>query len=159
MSVKVDIPKKKPNHFCVYNHRENNYSEVRYLTQQELAEGWVQVIPNNSEKKLINHFNVTLAYLPESLWGSLRKDPKNNYESYAVIKDGLTRYTIQETNQDAIMIKLFNEIRKMHPDKQILQNCIDELDISIHNSWLVLRAKHFINSNCGYFQHVLNSVN
>lgn len=159
MSVKTEIPKKKPNHFCIYNKQENKYVEVKYLSQQELAEGWHQIIPNYSEKKLVNHFNVTLAYLPEYLWASLRKvpvpDSKDNSLMYAVIRDGLTRYTIEETNQDEIMIRLFNEVVKQVPNHSVLQSCIDELDTSIHNSWLVLRARHHLKHNCKYFENVL----
>ena len=78
MSLKVEIPKKKPNHFIVYK-QDNTFEEVKYLTQNELAEGWEQVVPHYGEKKLINHFSLTLAYLPEKFWSKLRKDSKSSF--------------------------------------------------------------------------------
>uniref|UniRef100_A0A6C0D8Y0 Uncharacterized protein n=1 Tax=viral metagenome TaxID=1070528 RepID=A0A6C0D8Y0_9ZZZZ len=143
MSLKVEIPKKKPNHFIVYK-QDNTFEEVKYLTQNELAEGWEQVVPHYGEKKLINHFSLTLAYLPEKFWSKLRKDSKSSDDSYKIIKDGITRYTIIETNQDDTMKKLYIEIRKIIPDVVVLQECVDELDQSQHSSWLVIRAKHYL---------------
>ena len=42
------------------------------------------------------------------------------------------------------MINLYNEIKKSYPNNDNLQKLIDELDESIHNSWLVIRAKNYI---------------
>ena len=145
MTSKIEIPRKKPNHFYVLDRSKGEYVEVKYLSQNELAEGWQQVIPKYSEKKLINHFSVTLAFLPEQFWKKLRKVRTNTEESYKVIIDGITRYTIIETNQDDIMINLFNELSSNCPCVNKLKYYINELDVSQHSSWLVIRARHFIN--------------
>ena len=73
MTSKVEIPKKKPNHFYILDKNNNQYNEVKYLTQHELEEGWHQRVPNKSDKKLVNHFSVTLAFLPEQFWIRLKK--------------------------------------------------------------------------------------
>jgi len=156
MTVKVEIPKKKPNYFNVYNRKENKYDEIKFLSQQEIAEGWCQVLPYFGNKNLINHFSVTLAFLPEMYWSKIQKYFKNGEELYKIISDGITKYAIIETNQDDIMIKLFNEIRKSNPDNQLLQNYINDLDESQHTSWLVLRAKYIINHNMPYLCHYVN---
>jgi hypothetical protein len=145
---KQEMPKKKLNHFLVYNKKTNTYDEVKYLTQNELAEGWRQVYPTLNNKKLINHFNIILAYLPEHLWS---KKNKNN------IKDKNTRYTISETNQDNVMVNLYNEITSYRPNKEILQNLIDELDETIHNSWIVIRSKNYISNGKIYESEPVNT--
>jgi len=159
MSIRAEIPKKKPNYFIVYNKKENKYDEVRFLTQQEISEGWIQVLPKFGSKNLINHFSVTLAFLPENYWYKIKKYYKNDEELYKLIKDGITIYNIIETNQDEIMIKLFDEIQKINPDTKLLQNYINDLDLSQHTSWLVLRAKHIINYNISYINYnIMNRI-
>jgi hypothetical protein len=135
-------PKRKPNHFLVYDKKNNKYEEMKYISQTDLAEGYRQVLPNSSikSKKLINHFSITLCFLPEYLWGKL----KYLDESYKKIKDGITLYSIVETNQDQIMIALYNELIKTIPDKMIINFLIDELDETQHSSWLVLRGKYYM---------------
>ena len=145
---KQDRPKRKPNHFFIFNKTEQKLEEVKYLSQKELSEGWRQVMPRMHNRKLLNNFSITLCFLPDYLWSSLYKF-KNN-EVYYNINDGArTRYTIIETNQDDIMINLYNELKKVRPDNETLLSYINDLDESQHNSWLVLRAKTFIKH--GYF--------
>jgi hypothetical protein len=145
---KQEISKRKPNHFFIFNKPENKLQEVKYLSQKELSEGWRQVMPKMNYKKLLNNFSITLCFLPEYLWSSLYKK-KNNEGDYIINDGSRTRYTIIETNQDDIMINLFNELKKVHPDNDIITSYINELDESQHNSWLVLRAKTFM--KFGYF--------
>lgn len=157
--VRADIPKRKPNHFLVYNKKQNMYDEVKYISQKDLAEGYRQVMPNisiskkkelqnnnNKRKHLINHFSVTLCYLPEYLWQALKHDG----ESYNTLKDGNTLYSIVETNQDDIMKNLFSEMSKRFPDKMVVQHLVNELDESQYNSWLVLRSNHWLKTNRKY---------
>lgn len=154
MLSSVEVPKKKTNYFCVYNYKEHKFVDVKYLNQHELAEGWEQVIPqNNNNNKLVNHFSVTLAYLPNKFWCKLRKQYKDGDEIYRVIKDGLTRYTIVETNQDDLMLALHAEINRRVPSLSRLEYYINELDDSQHNSWLVLCSKHYIKYGVLYNNH------
>jgi hypothetical protein len=153
MSTKYStIKEKKKEYFNVFNKDTQLYEQVNYLNQNELANGWRQSIPNNS-KKNINHFNITLAFLPEYLWNKLHKYTKDGDDIYKVIKDGMTRYTINESNQDIIMINLFNEIHKIIPNKDLLKDYIEQLDDSQYSSWLVIRANNYINNDT-YFTDV-----
>lgn len=138
--------KRKRDYFTIYNKNTKETEEIKYLSQHELAEGWQQVIPQNNKKNL-NHFNVTLAFLPEHLWSKLRKQKKDGEEVYKVVKDGNTRYTIDESNQDDIMINLFNEIHKINPNKNILKENIEQLDETQYISWLVIRVNHYLKTN------------
>jgi hypothetical protein len=153
MTSKVELPKKKPNHFYILNRKKDEYIEVKYLSQHELADGWKQIVSRTCDKKLVNHFSVTLAFLPEQFWKRLRKVKSNGDDSYKVIIDGITRYTIIETNQDETMINLFNELLSKHPNVSLLNKYINDLDVSQHTSWLVLRAKHYINTGKLYNEH------
>jgi len=146
--TKVEIPKRKPNHFFVFDKDTNKYNEVKYLSQTELADGFRQVMPdyNSKVKKLMNHFSVTLCFLPEYLWTKLRY-VEDNYKS---IKDGSTLYSIVETNQDSTMIKLFSEITKLIPDKLVLEYLVNELDETQHNSWLVMKANNYLKTSKHY---------
>lgn len=159
MTVKIEIPKKKPNHFYILDKNKSEYIEVKFLTQHELADGWTQIIPNTNEKKLVNHFSVTLSFLPEQFWNRLRKVKSNGNDSYKIIIDGSTRYTIIETNQDENMIKLFNELSYNKPNIELLNNYINNLDTSQHTSWLVLRAKHYINHGKKYNTEYITQIN
>jgi hypothetical protein len=145
---KQEKPKRKPNHFLIYNKSENKLQELKYLSQKDLSEGWRQVMPKMNNKKLLNNFSITLCFLPDYLWSSLYK-LKNKDGDYIINDGSRTRYTIIETNQDDIMINLFNELNKVLPNNDTLLSYINELDESQHNSWLVLRAKTFIKH--GYF--------
>lgn len=151
MTTTIEIPKKKPNHFYIFDKINSQYIQVKYLTQHELADGWQQKVPNKSDKKLINHFSVTLAFLPEQFWRRLKKiKTTSGDDSYKVIIDGITRYTIIETNQDNTMINLFAELSLKFPNIELLNKYINDLDVSQHTSWLVLRAKHYVNHNRKY---------
>jgi hypothetical protein len=143
MTSKLELPKKKPNYFYILNRTERKYNEVKYLTQSELAEGWKQKFPKYGNPKLVNNFNVTLAFLPEQFWYKLKK-VQSNENSYKVIANGVTRYSIIETNQDEVMINLFKELSHNRPNVSLLNNYINNLDVSQYTSWLVLRAKHYI---------------
>lgn len=151
-STTQDMPKKKLNHFLVYNKSSNKYDEIKYLTQSELSEGWNQVMPNYTNKKLINHFNIILAFLPEHLWLKIKKTKMNRQ-----IKYKNTKYTISETNQDDLMISLYEEISKHNPNKLILKNLIDELDETLYSSWLALRGKYYIENNKKYRTSIVDS--
>jgi len=159
MSNKVEIPKKRPNYFNVYDKVNSKFTEIKYLSQQEIADGWEQVIPYYKDKRLNNYLNVTLAFLPEKLWCKLHKIKTNGEELYKVIKDGLTQYTIIESNQDEIMFSLFEEIHKIIPNKELIQKYIDNIDSSQYTSWLILRATHIIEHGLSYYPNLITELN
>ena len=150
----LQIPKRKPNHFIIYDNTLKKYKEIKYITQTELAEGYQQIIPNGIiNKKLINHFSITLCFLPEHLWSKL----KYNNDNYKLIKDGISSYSIIETNQDGLMIKLYKEIKKLNPDPLILNYLVNEIDDSQYTSWLLIRTKHYLSTGRHYESSPVNS--
>ena len=157
--MKVELQKKKPNHYYFFDKKKGEYNEVKYLTQHELADKWQQLVSPVREKKLVNHFSVTLAFLPEHLWERLKKVNSSGEMTYKVINDRITRYTIIETNQDETMIFLFNELLNKNPNVSLLNKYINDLDVSQHSSWLVLRAKHYMNHRTLYNKHYVELLN
>ena len=158
MTSKVELPKKKPNHFYVFDKKKSLYNEIKYLNQHELADGWTQILPQCGDKKLVNHFSVTLAFLPEQFWRRLTKAKSSGDDSYKVIVDGITRYTIIETNQDNTMISLYKELLSNRPNIELLNKYINDLDTSQHASWLVIRARHYINHKRKYNEHYIKEL-
>jgi hypothetical protein len=164
--MKIDLPKRKTNYFYIYDKNNKNYVDVKYICQNTLAEGYIQVMPKIAPKKLINHFSITLAFLPDHLWCKLKekyknKENKENNEDdkYRIIKDGITRYSIVETNQDDMMFTLYDEIHKINPKNEILQFCVDNLDVSQHSSWLIIRTKHYIKTGILFSQENISTFN
>ncbi len=158
MTYKVDLPKKKPNHFYVYNKKEKKYDDIKYISQNTIAEGYIQVMPKFSPKKLINHFSVTLAYLPDHLWYKLKPNHKKDEtdDTYKTIKDKITKYSIVETNQDSIMINLYKEIHRKYPDPILVEKYINELDESLYSSWLVIRSNYFLKYGIAIEKNYIN---
>jgi len=153
----IEIPKRKQNHFYVFNKKEHKYDDVKYISQQMIAEGYTQIIPKCGIKKMINHFSITLSFLPDHLWSKLRKNEKLNCDDvYLPVKDGITRYFIVETNQDDTMINLYNELKKINPNSQMIKEYVEDLDESQYISWLVLRAKYFLEHNHFYYSEPVN---
>jgi hypothetical protein len=156
------IPKKKLNHFILYNKYNKEYEEVKYLTQNDLAEGWQQIIPRSNKKNFINHFSITLAHLPRHLWTKLKKNYKkidNEFTSpFKMIKDGLTRYTIIESNQDYLMLDIYEELEKLYPNIELLQELCEKLDKSQHSSWLVIVAKNYIKHKYIYISEPITEL-
>lgn len=164
-TVKVEIPKRKPNHFFVFDIKNNKYNEIKYISQTELAQGFRQVLPrfsitkkkesnNNKRKYLINHFSVTLCFLPEYLWKRLKYDG----ESYKTINDGNTLYSIVETNQDELMNNLFNEMKKYSPDRIVIEHLVNELDESQHTSWLIIRSNQYLKTGIKYEPEYIKNI-
>ena len=40
--AKVEIPKRKPNHFFVFNNKQNKYDEIKYISQNNIFRGIIQ---------------------------------------------------------------------------------------------------------------------
>jgi len=115
------------------------------LTQKDYADGWQYVLPKPSKKHPIHHFSVTLANLPPHLWVDLLE----NYEETGVIfsrnkfKDNIYHYTVSESENDDVLVKLYYELKKYNPDTVLVKNYLDELGDET-SGWLVMRAKKFL---------------
>ena len=121
---------------------------INPLKQKELAEGWIQILPNNinnnnNNKKFIN-MNINLAKLPAELWNKLDK----SYKSYNnVIVNRIYKYFINETPVDNEIKELYNIINNFndsHIDRtlEILQ-ILEDNNIS---GWVIIKAKKLIGS-------------
>lgn len=134
------------------------FDNIKFLTQHELSEGWTQK-KKNINHKFKNNKNITLAYLPEIYWKSLIKTVINNVEQYNIINAGTIYYTIVETNQDVFMELLYEELNEITPNKLLIEHYVNQIDSSLHTSWLILRAKHYIKYNVIYFTKNVHNIN
>ena len=146
---KVSVP--------VFDGPDKKYSvfDCKPLSQEDLADGWCAVLPkpkkfrkseeSDSKSQPIHHWSVTLAQLPAHLWrDNFYKVDEDGKEYLAVIKDNIYHYSINKTEYDDTIVKLFHELQKgYHADKSAIKTMVDSLEGKV-NGWLMIRAKKFL---------------
>ena len=116
------------------------------LTQGDLMEGWVAVLPKRLKKSTIFNWNVTLSQLPNHLWARLRSYFKEGKESYRMIKNNIYNYNITMTLQDKLMIELNKELHSVFPNIMKIQDLYRELKPHV-GGWLMMRAAQFLKNH------------
>ena len=115
------------------------------LTQDELADDWHQVIPRMRRGQPVHHWSVNLAQLPQHLWSRYRSrvdDDGNIF--YPAIKDGVYHYSVTQTEYDAVLRQLYQEVsRGCLANKQRLHELVGKLDNKV-NGWLVIKARRLM---------------
>jgi len=112
------------------------------LNQDEISEGWIQVLPNK-QRSPVYHWSVTLSQLPPHLWDKYKVGYNEGKKYYPIIKDGIYNYSVNQTKHDETLIKLYKELTKgYHADLSVIKTYLSELDNV--NGWLVTRAKKFL---------------
>jgi hypothetical protein len=118
---------------------------VKPLTQEEIADGWIQVLRN--KKKVIHHFSIYLSQLPLNLWARVKKtytnDNSNDY--YKKIKDHNYHYSIKFTTNDENILKLYKNIMSITPDLIVINELYKGLDENRVKGWVMIKAKNMIN--------------
>lgn len=115
---------------------------VDYPTQQELAEGWRPVLPKKSKTQPSHHFSVYLSQLPPYLWKYLHlKYDREGREHYNTVHDNIYSYTVKKTPSDEISFKLFNEVKKIIPDRQKIKSMLIDLEKDHVKGWLIVKAQ------------------
>lgn len=130
--------------YVYYRNNENSYK--RYvcspLTQHEISEGWVQVLPRRTRNNETFHFNVTLTELPFHLWNKLRVDyDENGKERYKNIKNNIYSYTVKKSNTDDMAQQLYRLVFLDNPNKDRIQKLVTKLESHKARGWLLLKAK------------------
>lgn len=165
-TFKVDIPvirnPPKDLNFVESKEMDMEYKSITVnpLSQNELADGWTQVVPKANykmnisnrygkqvlhKKHLYNYFKIDLAKLPENLWNRLEPVYEENIYSYSIAKYNRYVYIVNPTVVD-------EEIREL---KSLLDNTtnvnttriLELLQVLQDNDiygWLVIKAKNTI---------------
>jgi hypothetical protein len=115
-------------------------------TQNDLAEGWRQVVPRKRKDSTIHHFSIYLSELPSYLWKNLQTIDNNN-EYYKVINDGIYQYSVKMSKHDGEIQKLYKLVMSQVLDKNQIYLLYDYLEKQRVKGWLMIRAKNII-GNC-----------
>ena len=113
------------------------------LTQDEITDGWRQVLPTINRTSPIHHWSVTLAQLPPHLWKQYRVSYNDGKKFYPIIKDGIYNYSVNQTNYDLTLVKLYKELKNVKGvDVSTIETYLKELENV--NGWLINRARKFL---------------
>jgi hypothetical protein len=114
------------------------------LTQMELADGWVQVLPKRIRNNESFHFNVYLSELPPHLWCRLREDFNGGYK---LIKNYIYYYTVKKTYMDDMFLQLYKLINSNNPNRDRMMKLVNKLESNKMRGWLLIKAKDMCNSD------------
>lgn len=144
-SIKIIMPVyNKINDLNVYSKTYN--TNFIPLTQKELYEGWLQLVPKSNKKSTLHHFSISLCELPSNLWLKIKKF--NNTNLY-IIKNGVYEYSIPKTDIDHIIFDLYDEINKTIPNNNIILNYYNLLKPYNLKGWLIYKVENYL-ENCNF---------
>jgi hypothetical protein len=135
--------------FIVYEYVDNKLEPfvVSQLSQDELAEGWKLVLPSKKHYSTIHHFSVYLSQLPSHLWTKVHFNVKNDESNYyKKIKDNIYEYSVKRSKYDYDVLRLYRELNKVSPNKQLIDYLYHSLEVNNVRGWLMLRAKQYLKS-------------
>ena len=118
---------------------------VKPLTQEELADGWLQVL-DFRRKNMIHHFSIYLSQLPMNLWSKVKRTytTDKNKDYYKKIKIANYHYTIKYSSNDDLVLKLYKNIMSRTHDFNIIRELYKKLDENRVKGWLMIRAREMI---------------
>jgi len=128
--------------------KDNQYEEhiVDPLTQDEYAEGWNLVLPEETKKSTTHHFSVYLSQLPPHLWHALRLEyDQDGNEHYATIFDKIYNYTVRQSKSDNDVLKLYKLVTQNYPNLQKVEHLHKTLEQQRVRGWVMTRAKSLLN--------------
>lgn len=132
---------------------------INPLTQNELAEGWEQVVPsprskvyfitkNGSNfrrtKKLKHYFKIDLSKLPENLWDKLKPVYEEGLFSYSIVQNKIFVYIVNPSVVDNEIRELYCLINQQHFNKEKAMKLLQVLEDNNIHGWVVIRAKNLI---------------
>ena len=118
---------------------------VKPLTQEELADGWLQVL-YNQKKEMVHHFSIYLSQLPMNLWSKVRRThtTDKNKDYYQKIKNSNYHYTIKYSSNDELILELYKNVMSKTSDLNKIRRLYKELDENRVKGWLMIRARRMI---------------
>jgi hypothetical protein len=138
-----------------YEQIDSKFYTVQMLTQNDLADGWQQVVPraktfvkkfvdsegNQQVRNFTNAYRmkVNLAQLPEYLWNRMQYYDENT----TTVNNGYHYYIVESTNVDFEIRELVNILKKsVLPElKERVHELLTILKDNDVYGWVVIRAK------------------
>jgi hypothetical protein len=116
-----------------------NIVKVSPLTQEEIADGWKQVLPKAHPSVKTHQFKIYLSQLPPHLWGKIKWN-NDIIDTYPLISDRIYKYTVKKTNFDLDILQLYNHIIHKHIVYDELKNQVKYLQSNNVKGWVMLKA-------------------
>ena len=131
--------------FYVYLKKQGNEDCSRFicspLSQDELAQDWVQVLPRRTRNNETFHFNVQLSELPPHLWYKVREDVNGNYK---LVKNNIYHYTVKKTVMDDMCHQLYKLVHSDNPNLDRMSRLVSKLESHKMRGWLLVKARDIL---------------
>jgi hypothetical protein len=120
---------------------------VKPLTQEELADGWIQVL--SKKNKTIHHFSIYLSQLPLNLFSKIKRTytTDKNKEFYNTIKNGNYHYTIKYSKHDDTIFKLHKYVMSSSPNLNKINELYKFLDENRVKGCIMIKSKNLIQNS------------
>ena len=129
---------------------------ITQLSQEEIADGWQQILPKKYKGEYINPIYITLSELPPHLFHkSIIKiylylnnlDIENTTDAiYFTIFDHLFTYNVLKSANYELIYDLYIEINKTNRNRNKIQSLYDECKLHNTIGWLMIVAKKYLNN-------------
>ena len=122
--------------------------EFDKLSQEELADEWIQVLPRKFYAKEIHHFNISLAELPHHLWKflDLYNLFKTDNDNIITINDKIFKYSIQKSEHNVLIYNLYLELKSKYKDNNKILELYNYCKTNNIRGWLMIKAKKLLSS-------------
>jgi hypothetical protein len=130
-------------HGQFYIYQKNNKVIINPLTQKEIADMWIQVLPKANKNSTIHHFSLYLSQLPPHLWNRLRVDSINQ-DLYKKIKDKIYTYTVKISKYDNEIHKMYKLINSKKKNINEIAQQFNMLQNARIKGWIMIIAYHII---------------
>ena len=123
---------------------ENTVDKVKFLSEKDKAEGWVQNYSTN--RRFSKFFMTNLHFLPEHLWSKLTPFYHENVLVGYKARDRNVHFFVHEAEVDNLSRELYEEIRiPYRADKEKVKNLVEQFERKdIDDCWLTMRAKSLV---------------
>ena len=131
-----------------YSNGNKYEQEFAKLSQEELADGWIQVLPRINKINEIHHFNISLAELPPHLWKYLNLTSLlNNDDNIITISDKIFRYSIQKIEHNIIIYNLYLEINSRYGNNNKILELYNYCKNNKIHGWIMIKAKQILSDS------------
>jgi hypothetical protein len=121
-----------------------NFVKVSPLSQEEIADGWKQVLPKARLTTKTHQFKIYLSQLPPHLWGKIKWNT-DIIDTYPLISDRIYKYTVKKTKYDLYILQLYKHINQEYIDFNELQKQVEYLQSNHVKGWVIMKALSLLN--------------
>ena len=123
--------------------------EFDKLSQDDLAEGWIQVLPRKHKNNEMYHFIISLAELPHYLWKYLDlyllfNENNSDDENCITITDKIYTYSIQKSEHNILIYNLYSELTCRYKNNNKLLELYNNCKKNKIHGWIMLRTKKYL---------------